>query len=690
MRKEIFVGLVLSALLLVGCGGGGNGGGSGDDAAGGDFDSMDGMSSQEESTTLEMRPLEPPPCVPQCEGRQCGSDGCGAICGHCFTLEGALDDSLCGEDGTCKPSGCVPDCGGKECGDDGCSGSCGNCAAGEECQGGTCKPAGCVPDCDGKECGYDGCTGSCGNCSPGESCKSGKCVPCQPACQGKECGGDGCGGICGTCGGGEECQAGTCKPAGCVPDCTDKECGDDGCGDPCGECTGQDVCQEGQCVACQPACEGKECGDDGCSGSCGACPDSSVCAAGQCTCGEGLEWNPDGTACWPVCQDNASYVPEAGECLCDPGAVLGLDGSTCLLECPPWSHPEGGLCTCDPDSILSDDGLSCEPPTKICGLHSAAYPVPGDFAGNRFGRTVNTENKYPLILDKATGLTWQGCDAGTEGYTCTEGVFSLKKPASAATYCEGSTWAGYDDWHLPSMVDWLVVVDQGLSYPYGAAEFFWYYDKIDSTTIWWSSTKPLFSNLPGDIQLALMKDDPAKYGFEFYIMYAIATFGRRVRCVRDPAPPPSHCAWVIGTPASERVVYLEAPNLFWQGCPAGLSGKECQTGKATTMSWDEAVSYCENLVWGGFDDWSLPHLNLFATITDYDVSQEPLVDPAVLPGTPSSSFWTSKAAQEGQSWTFDHSVGQPVAMVASAGQRVRCVRFCPEGFYGPDCKSSGQ
>jgi len=470
-----------------------------------------------------------------------------------------------------------------------------------------------------------------------------------------------------------------------VPDCDGKECGDDGCGDGCGQCTESDVCKDGQCVPCVPDCDGKECGDDGCGSNCGFCPDTATCKDGLCVCDDGLEWNPEGDACWPVCPDNASYVPDAGNCLCNPGTVLGLDGVTCLLECPPYSHSEEGGCTCDPGTTPGDDGSTCVPPPKVCNLNSAAYPVPGDFAGNRFARTVNTENKYPITLDKFTGLTWQGCDAGTTGYTCTEGTFSLKKPASAASYCETSTWAGYDDWYLPSMVDWLVVVDQGLSYPYGASEFFWYYDKIDTNVAWWSSNKPLYADMPQEVYLALMKDDPSLFGFEFYVLYGISSFGRRVRCVRDPTPPVSHCAWIVGTPADERVVYLEAANLFWQGCPAGQSGKGCLTGSAKKMSWDEASAYCDSLDWGGFDDWSLPHLNLFATIVDYTVAKEPLLDPALLPNTTGTSFWTSKAAPEGEYWVFDYQAGQPVATGPTLPWSVRCVRFCPGNFAGPAC-----
>jgi hypothetical protein len=68
-------------------------------------------------------------------------------------------------DGECK---CVPDCEGKVCGDDGCGVSCGECTGPqEECQNGKCV---CQPDCAGKECGPDGCGGNCGQCPSGCEC----------------------------------------------------------------------------------------------------------------------------------------------------------------------------------------------------------------------------------------------------------------------------------------------------------------------------------------------------------------------------------------------------------------------------------------------------------------------------------------------------------------------------------------
>ena len=67
--------------------------------------------------------VQPPPCEQQCDGAQCGDDGCGKVCGTC------PDGWEC-DGGICA---CVPDCEGRECGKDGCGGACGTCVALELC-----------------------------------------------------------------------------------------------------------------------------------------------------------------------------------------------------------------------------------------------------------------------------------------------------------------------------------------------------------------------------------------------------------------------------------------------------------------------------------------------------------------------------------------------------------------------------
>ncbi len=81
-------------------------------------------------------------------------------------------------------AGCVPNCDGKFCGDDGCGGTCGSCTDGLVCNGsGRCSSPTCVPQCNGRKCGGDGCGGTCGTCEAGSYCaeETGACMS-FPAC----------------------------------------------------------------------------------------------------------------------------------------------------------------------------------------------------------------------------------------------------------------------------------------------------------------------------------------------------------------------------------------------------------------------------------------------------------------------------------------------------------------------------
>ncbi|MFT7621734.1 MAG: hypothetical protein ACI9WU_000899, partial [Myxococcota bacterium] len=103
-------------------------------------------------------------CVPACDDKTCGPDGCGGACGEC---PGSQD---CGDDGQCI---CTPDCEGMQCGDDGCGGFCGQCAPEQLCDdAGTCV---CDPQCGDKVCGPDACGGSCGVCDDGLECTDDWC-----------------------------------------------------------------------------------------------------------------------------------------------------------------------------------------------------------------------------------------------------------------------------------------------------------------------------------------------------------------------------------------------------------------------------------------------------------------------------------------------------------------------------------
>ena len=277
-------------------------------------------------------------CTPDCDGKTCGDDGCGATCGECGEEQACLD-------GACQ---CLPDCEGKACGPDGCEGTCGECPDNHDCVNAECL---CIPNCEGKVCGANGCGESCGECPEYHECEEGECV-CVPQCNGKECGPDLCDGMCGECADNHECdEDGACI---CIPNCGDMICGTDGCGGSCGLCAEGLTCVGGDCV-CVPNCDGKDCDDDGCGGSCGECLPDAICVDGVCVCEpkcEGLECGDDscGGSCGscPCADCPPSYLECGAEGQCALQEGLTCSGIfSCLNACP------GGSQVCQQECIQS-------------------------------------------------------------------------------------------------------------------------------------------------------------------------------------------------------------------------------------------------------------------------------------------------------------------------------------------------
>ena len=246
-------------------------------------------------------------------------------------------------------NGCVADCEGKECGQNGCGGSCGECSAGTVCEVSSCIPAatadcGAIPCQEDDLCKEGECVHQCDLIGP-EGCCSGNtayscwlgelfsmdcdkastlvdegvgtpdmtysdnlrcrmgpsgttcstvlsnegtvfCPWCEPNCAGKQCGSDLCGGQCGSCPAGSSCLDGKCAPDSCCLDGM-KQCGlDQECDVACGTCEhicGGAACTMGVCEAmCLCNCTGKQCGHSGCGDHWGMCPPGMYCDGSEC------------------------------------------------------------------------------------------------------------------------------------------------------------------------------------------------------------------------------------------------------------------------------------------------------------------------------------------------------------------------------------------------------------------------
>jgi hypothetical protein len=85
-----------------------------------------------------------------------------------------------------------------------------------------------------------------------------------------------------------------------------------------------------------------------------------------------------------------------------------------------------------------------------------------------------TDNGDNTTTDNVTGLMWQRTILANDQYTWD----------NAVGYCKDLTFAGYSDWHLPSEIELLSIVDLGTTTPSISATGF----PSTPSNVFWSST----------------------------------------------------------------------------------------------------------------------------------------------------------------------------------------------------------
>ncbi len=253
-------------------------------------------------------------CTPNCEGKECGFDECGWVCGGCQNGR-VCNWNECGRSE-------VDECMGRNCGEGTIGGSCGVCPDNWICDYGLCKPeaGGCGDAVDGGKC----IIGLLAQCNQGEIdyqfCKYRECVTddqqgisycadpqCLPDCFGRECGDDGCGGSCGECEQGEKCDT---DYGICLKD--DITCGDVA---RLGECHGHVLlkCENGSIEKQQCLPEGKMCieSDGKRRASCCRVPHKTPCY---------------GLPAYGHCDNGILYYCSNNELTIEPCVLLGWNG----------------------------------------------------------------------------------------------------------------------------------------------------------------------------------------------------------------------------------------------------------------------------------------------------------------------------------------------------------------------------
>ena len=414
------------------------------------------------------------PCIPDCDGKECGDDGCGGSCGGC------VDEDPCNGEETCEDNQCVEGTA-LECDDENpCTTD--SCIEGEGCKN-VPVPDKAEPACDdGNPCTNDECvSGECKNFLKDpeelvvEDCLCESDEDCEPLEDGDLCNGTL---ICDveaevpTCMVDEETVVTCTLPEDVAPECNTPVCdpdtgsctigtiNEDGLCSDSDECTQGDHCQAGSCNADGPV----ECGDSN------PCTDDSCDPATGCVnspntdeCNDGEGCTHSDTCLEGVCSGIQYSCDDPAQCETADGATCNGDGTCTYLTAPMNGTPcddsdactqdgacAGGACIggngvdCDDANDCTDD--ACDPLTGCTHTNNSAGCsdddpcTTGDYCDNGACVTLGT-----LDCDDANDCTDDtcvagvGCDhvPGNEGGVCQDDVGICLSGACCVPDCEG-------------------------------------------------------------------------------------------------------------------------------------------------------------------------------------------------------------------------------------------------------------
>lgn len=114
----------------------------------------------------------------------------------------------------------------------------------------------------------------------------------------------------------------------------------------------------------------------------------------------------------------------------------------------------------------------------------------------------------------------------------------------------------------------------------------------------------------------------------------------------------------------------------WQRCSAPSKAADCSTSAPETYTWDQALTFCNDLVLAGRADWRLPNVKELQSLLDMTTPTAPSINAGYFPDTQTQRYWTSTTgATMTRAWYVDFDLLIMSGTIEKTqAHYVRCVR----------------
>jgi len=230
-----------------------------------------------------------------------------------------------------------------------------------------------------------------------------------------------------------------------------------------------------------------------------------------------------------------------------------------------------------------------------------------------------TNNNDGTITDNQTTLIWQQ-SPDTNGDGTIDANDKLSQ-SNAVSYCESLTLGGKSDWRLPDIKTLYSLMDFSGEDPSG-------YEGTDTSTLIPFIDTSMFAFGYGDTDSGERVID-AQWATTTIYVYTVmngseAMFGLNLADGRIKGYPTSNKSYYVQcvrnaenyaqnnfVDNNDETISDSATNLMWQKSDNGSS-----------VNWESAINYCENLSLASKNDWRLPNVKELHSIVDYTRSPD--------------------------------------------------------------------